>query len=66
MSRLSFDWLEGFGGRRVLLYSVYTLLLFLIFLVANFPHDVLVKRALRAVDLGSVALTVERARFAWW
>ena len=64
--RFSFDWMEGLGGRRMLLYSIYTLLLFFIFLVANFPHDVLVKRALREVDLGSVGLTVERARFAWF
>lgn len=62
MPRLSFDWLEGFGGRRVLLYSIYTLLLFLVFLIANFPHEVLVKRAVRVVD----GLTVERARFAWF
>jgi type II secretion system protein N len=66
MPRLSLGRLDELGGRRVLLYAVYTLFLFFIFLIANFPHDVLVKRALRAVDLGPVALTVERARFAWF
>jgi hypothetical protein len=65
MPRLSFDWLEGFGGRRFFLYVLYTLVVFVIFLVVNFPHDVLIQRALRQVDLGSVSLSVGGARFAW-
>jgi type II secretion system protein N len=65
MPRLSFDWLEGFGGRRFFLYVLYTLVVFVIFLAVNFPHDVLIQRALRQVDLGSVSLSVGGARFAW-
>jgi type II secretion system protein N len=65
MPRLSFDWLEGFGGRRFFLYALYTFVVFAIFLVVNFPHDVLVQRLLRQVDLGSVALSVADAHFAW-
>jgi type II secretion system protein N len=66
MPRLSFDWLEGFGGRRFLLYALYTLVVFVVFLVVNFPHDVLVQRILRQVDLGPVALSVGNTRFAWY
>lgn len=66
MPRLSFDWLEGFGARRFFLYALYTLVVFAIFLVVNFPHDVLIQRVLRQVDLGPVALSVADARFAWY
>jgi len=62
----SFDWLDALGGRRFLLYALYTLLLFAVFVVVNFPHDVVVQRALRAVDLGPVALGVGGTRFAWY
>jgi type II secretion system protein N len=51
---------------RFILYAVYTVVLFLIFLVANFPHDVLVRRALDSVNLGPLRLDVEATRFAWW
>ena len=64
--RPSFDWLEGMGSRRVLLYTVYTLLLFLVFLFANFPHGVLLQRLLSAVELPGMRLDVGDARFAWW
>ena len=65
MPRLSFDWLEGLGGRRFFLYALYSLIVFAVFLVVNFPHDVLIQRALREVDLGSVELAISDARFAW-
>jgi len=66
--RLSFDWLEGLGGRRTVLYALYTLVLFLIFMVANFPHNVLVQRVLKSVDLNArgMQLDVGDTRFAWW
>lgn len=64
--RPSFDWFEGIDGRRILLYTLYTFVLFAIFLVANFPHDVVVKRALRELDRGAIVPSVERARFAWF
>lgn len=64
--RPSFDWLENLGGRRALLYTLYTLTLFLIFLFANFPHGMLLQRALSAVELPGMRLDVGDARFAWW
>ncbi len=65
---LSFDWLEGLGGRRTLLYAFYTGVLFLIFLVANFPHHALVQRFLKSVNLQDqgMRLEVRDTRFAWW
>jgi type II secretion system protein N len=51
---------------RLVLYAVYTIVLFLIFLVANFPHHVLVRRALDSLNLGPLRLDVEATRFAWW
>jgi type II secretion system protein N len=64
--RPSFDWLEGLGGRSVLLYALYTLVLFVVFLFANFPHGVILQRLLRSVDLPGMRLDVGDARFAWW
>lgn len=66
LPRPSFDWLEGFDGRRFLLYGLYTVVLFVVFSIANFPHDMILQRALRAFDLGPVQLAVGQARFAWW
>jgi len=64
--RPSFDWLEGVGSRTLVLYGVYTLVLFVVFLFANFPHGVLVQRLLRTVQLPGMRLDVGDARFAWW
>lgn len=66
--RLSFDWLPSFGNRRVLLYGLYTGILFLIFLVANFPHNALVQRVIKSVDLQGQGMRLEvgDTRFAWW
>lgn len=66
--RPSFDRFEGFGGRRTLLYAAYTGVLFLIFLVANFPHHALVQRFLKSVDLQDQGMRIEvgDTRFAWW
>jgi len=64
--RPSFDWLEGLGGRSALLYGLYTLVLFAIFLFANFPHGVLLQRVLGSVQLPGMRLDVGDARFAWW
>jgi type II secretion system protein N len=64
--RLSFDWLDGLGGRRIFLYGFYFLLLFGIFLMHNFPHEVVVKRAIRELNQGPLVAGVSRARFAWW
>jgi type II secretion system protein N len=66
MPRLSLDWIDGLGGRRILLYGFYFLLLFGIFFIHNFPHDVVVKRAIRELNRGSLLPGVARARFAWF
>jgi type II secretion system protein N len=66
--RLPFDWFEGFGGRRTLLYALYTGVLFLVFLLANFPYNAIVQRVLKSVDLEAqgMRLDVGDGRFAWW
>lgn len=66
--RPSLDWLEVAGGRRLLLYGLYTTVLFVVFLFANFPHHAIVQRMLAAVDLKARGLQLEVAdtRFAWW
>lgn len=64
--RPSFDWSEGLFNRTVLLYALWTLVLFAVFLFANFPHGLLVQRALRAMELPGMRLDVADARFAWW
>lgn len=65
---LSVDWLEGFGGRRTLLYALYTGALFVVFLIVNFPHHVMVQRFLKSFDLSGqgMRLDVGDTRFAWW
>ena len=64
--RPSFDWFDGVSRRAVVLYSLYTILLFVVFLFANFPHGVFVQRALSAFELPGMQLDVGDARFAWW
>lgn len=64
--RPSFDWVDGLGGRSLLLYSLYTLVLFIVFLFANFPHGAILQRLLRSIDLPGMRLDVGDARFAWW
>jgi type II secretion system protein N len=64
--RPSLDSLEGLGGRSVWLYTVYTLVLFVVFLFANFPHGLLLQRVLSAVEVPGMRLEVGDARFAWW
>jgi len=54
------------AGTPVLLYILYTVVLFCIFLVANFPHHVLVQRALDEINRGPLRLDVRATRFAWW
>jgi type II secretion system protein N len=65
--------LPSFGGgffnilrRPVVYYGLYTFILFLIFIVVTFPHEVLVRRVLDMVQSNSVAVTIDGASFAWW
>ena len=64
--RPSFEWPEGVSSRAVVLYTLWTLVLFVIFLFANFPHGLLLQRALRAIELPGLRVEVADARFAWW
>ncbi len=63
---LSFDWLGGVLNRTVILYTAFTTVLFLVFLLVNFPHEVVVRRVLSGVDLSPVQLDFRSARFAWY
>lgn len=62
------DWVEGLLGRGTLLYGFYTVVLFFVFLLVNFPHNVIVQRVLQSMDLESQGLRLEvgDTRFAWW
>jgi len=61
----SLDWLGSLGGRRTVLYSGYTAVLFLFFLLVTFPHELLVRRALNKVH-GPAAIDFTGVRFAWF
>jgi type II secretion system protein N len=52
--------------RPLVYYGLYTFVLFLIFIVVTFPHEVLVRRALDMVQSNSVAVSISGANFAWW
>jgi type II secretion system protein N len=45
---------------------LYTVVLFCLFLIAQFPHDVVVRRALASIDLNPYQLDYTTTRFAWW
>jgi len=63
--RPSFGSLPQVRG-RFFLYAAYTLILFLLFLVVNFPDHVIVARMLDGLNLGPLRLDVRATRFAWW
>jgi type II secretion system protein N len=52
--------------RPVVYYGLYTFVLFLVFIIVTFPHEVLVRRALDMVQSNSVSVTIDGANFAWW
>lgn len=64
--RPSFDWTEGLFTRSALLYGLYTLVLFVVFLFANFPGEVVVQRVLQSMQIPGLRIDVGTARFAWW
>ena len=68
LPRISLDWLEIAGGRRVLLYGLYTSVLFVVCLFANFPYHAITQRVLASLDLKGQGLQLEVAdtRPAWW
>ncbi len=57
----------GGGGRVVVLYSLWTFVLFLIFLVATFPHDLLLRSALEKIGFGpgNSQIAFNDVKFAW-
>ncbi|HVN87849.1 MAG TPA: type II secretion system protein GspN [Candidatus Binatia bacterium] len=63
--RPSFEWIGDWLSRSLVLYGVYTCVLFLIFMIVNFPHEVVVRRVLGTFDLGQVQLDFNAVRFAW-
>ncbi|MBI4516058.1 MAG: type II secretion system protein GspN [Deltaproteobacteria bacterium] len=65
LPRPSFEWLGGAINRTTVLYGLFTLVLFLVFLVVNFPHDVLVRRVVSRLNLSPLALDFNSAGFAW-
>jgi type II secretion system protein N len=54
--RLSFEWVGALGGRTTVLYVGYTAVLFVLFLLVTFPHELLVRRALSGITHGPVAV----------
>ena len=56
----------SFFRRTWVLYGIYTFVLFLVFIIVTFPHEVLIRRALELIPSNTVAITIENARFAWW
>lgn len=63
MPRIS---LGALGERSTLWYGLYTFILFLVFLVVTFPHEVLVRRAIEMVPpQAPVRIEFDGARFAW-
>ncbi|MBI1814178.1 MAG: type II secretion system protein GspN [Deltaproteobacteria bacterium] len=63
--RISFEWLGGLVSRTVLLYAGFTLVVFLVGLIVNFPHDIVVRRVMSNVDLSPLQVDFKSARFAW-
>jgi type II secretion system protein N len=62
---MSFEWLGGLVARSTILYLGYTSVLFLIFLLLTFPHEMLIRRALLSVNQGSVNVEFASAGIAW-
>jgi type II secretion system protein N len=49
-----------------LLYIAYTAVLFVVFLIVTFPHELLIRRALSGINQGAVAVQFNAANFAWF
>lgn len=64
--RPSFEWREGLVTRRVVLYGLYTAVLFIVFLFAHLPYRELVHRVLESAQPPGMHLDVTDVRFAWW
>jgi len=60
------DWLPEVNAWHAAAYTLYAVVLFLLFLVATFPYQALVERTVREVDLHPFQLKVSGTRFAWY
>lgn len=65
LPRVSLEWLSTASDRRTVLYAGYTAALFILFLFVTFPHELVVRRALRAVNHGAVSVDFNSVNFAW-
>jgi type II secretion system protein N len=60
------DRFDSAQTRRVALYVLYTVVLFAVFMLVNFPYLALVDRQLEGLRSGPLRVEVAGARFAWW
>jgi len=58
--------LGGPGARLTVLYVGYTTVLFVVFLLITFPHDILVRRLLSSVGTAGRDIEFSSVNFAWW
>jgi type II secretion system protein N len=64
--RPSLDWTEGLASRSVVLYALYTAVLFAVFLLAHLPYKELTSRALQSAHPPDMRIDLRDVRFAWW
>lgn len=64
LPRISFG--GGEGGSLTAVYVVYTLILFAVFVLVNFPYDVVVQRVLERVSSPAFRVEAGSARFAFF
>jgi type II secretion system protein N len=65
LPRPSLDWLDGIGTPRLALYALFFLIMFVYFLAMNFPHHVIVNRALQEMNRGPIVTGVRWVSFGW-
>jgi len=58
----------GGGGRAIALYGLYTIVLFLVSLLATFPHDLVLRQGLTAIGVlrADSPIDFNQVKFAWW
>lgn len=65
LPRISIGSLAALGERTTLLYGIYTTILFLVFLFATLPFDILIRQGIASLPPGTVSIEFDGARFAW-
>lgn len=58
----------GAGARAVVLYGLYTLVLFVVFFISTFPHELVLRQVMSAAGMGRGGSPIEfgSVKFAWW